>query len=129
MALPIGQSPTNECRNAMLILVRRIVGISTVFLAALLSDRAFSLRFDTPLPAEVLAASPFIDWAYPLGDAQRHPIYGNTSIPIENLNIYNAGPWETLNMLNEKAKKWRDTDGLAKVSSMTLRRSGSHSAT
>lgn len=53
------------------------MGLTTTFLYALLTDRAFIASFDQPFPLDLVFDSPFIDWSAPSPSLRRTDVPGD----------------------------------------------------
>ncbi|GJN87762.1 hypothetical protein Rhopal_000717-T1 [Rhodotorula paludigena] len=58
-------------------LADRLMGLTTTFLYALLTDRAFIASFDQPFPLDLVFDSPFIDWSAPSPSLRRTDVPGD----------------------------------------------------
>ncbi|GAA5903418.1 hypothetical protein JCM6882_006543 [Rhodosporidiobolus microsporus] len=85
-------------------LADRMLGMTSTFLFALLSDRAFVATWDHPVPLSLLFGSPFVDWSEPVyaalplvspkeGGPPQHPLHGNETLLNEKETIvaHNGG--------------------------------------
>ncbi|GAA5978886.1 hypothetical protein JCM10908_002723 [Rhodotorula pacifica] len=74
----------------------RILGMTTLFLYSMMTNRAFSVSWEQPVPADLIFDSPHIDWSRPFNNTSttplNSPIYTNETLIGDRLGI-NAHNW------------------------------------
>lgn len=66
-----------------------LLGILSMGLFSILEGRAFSIRWENPLPFELAFDSPNVDWSYPYTPTLEalHPLYGEPKLVQEAVEI------------------------------------------
>jgi hypothetical protein len=67
-----------------------LLGTISVFLYAIISNRAFSVKWSQPIDFSLAFDSPHIDWSHPYTESLQtiHPIYGQQAL-IDDITDYN----------------------------------------
>ncbi|GAA5883241.1 hypothetical protein JCM3774_000640 [Rhodotorula dairenensis] len=78
-------------------LADRILGMTTMFLYSVVTNRAFAVTWEQPAPADLLFDSPHIDWSRPFNQSSttlpNSPIYSDERL-LSNRTEINAHNWD-----------------------------------